>query len=708
MKRPISRSPDKPAKKLAHATVLGKTKTGVTQNSGCSAVTPLIPVWLMVGLFVTLMVLVYMPSLRGPPILDDDGNLTNNITLRSGDGLALIWGKLTASPQYYPLVYTSFWLEYHLWGLQPLGYHFVNVLLHSLAVILLWRVLVRLQLPGAWLAAGIFALHPVMVESVAWMTERKNVLSGVFYFAAALAYLKHLEPGVTRIDEPGMESASHGSARWYFIAFALFLAALLSKTATCTLPAALLLILWWKRGSIRRCDMWPLLPFFGAAVGMGLVTSWLERTHVGAQGPDWAFSWAERVLIAGRAVWFYAGKIFWPVGLAFSYPRWVINPSVWWQWMFPISAAVVVVVLWCLRNRIGRGAVVAVLYFGGTLFPVLGFNNVYFMRFTFVADHFQYLASVGLIVLAVASLAKIFQTVRLAAVVLLLGLGILSWQQARIYADEKILWQDTLSKNPDSILAHYNLGTELIHRGQLDEAIIHLQAAIRLQPSDPKNHENLGLAFLMKGQLEEALVSFQTAQCLDPDASDVYNNQGIIRLKMGQLVEATQQFREAIRLKPDYAAACYNLGNAYVRQGQFNQAIQQFQATIRLKPDYVEARYNLGNAYVQQGKFNQAILQFQEAIRLKPDYAEAHTSLGITFDKTGQISEAISQYQAALQLKPDDGESRNNLGVDLGMAGQLDEAIRQFREALRLKPGNTDVSNNLAHALLLKNPPAGR
>ena len=240
-----------------------------------------------------------MPALRGGFTWDDDAYVTNNITLRSAPGLSRIWGQLTATPQYYPLVFTSFWLEYHLWGLNPLGYHIVNVLLHTLAAMLLWRVLVRLQVPGAWLAAGIFALHPVAVESVAWVTERKNVLSAVFYFAAALAYLRWQE----------RETSDRGANAHYFLSLTLFICALFSKTVTASLPAALLLVMWWKRGRVAGRDVRPLVPFFVAGAALALVTAWLERTHVGASGPDWALSFLDRCLIAGRALWFYAGKL---------------------------------------------------------------------------------------------------------------------------------------------------------------------------------------------------------------------------------------------------------------------------------------------------------------------------------------------------------------------------------------------------------------
>jgi protein O-mannosyl-transferase len=560
------------------------------------------------GLFVALMLLVYLPAERGGYVWDDREYVTENLMLRSPGGLAQIWTNLTATTQYYPLVYTSFWLEYQLWGLNPLGYHVVNVLLHTLAAILLWHVLARLQVPGAWLAAGIFALHPVMVESVAWVTERKNVLSAVFYFAAALAYLRCPQSvtgdqpsprfgtagrcQVTRTDSILSRVTGHGS-RLYCLALFLFVCALLSKTNTCSLPAALLLVFWWKRGRITGGDVWPLLPFFGVGVGLGLVTSWVERIHVGAQGPEWTLSFAERCLIAGRAVWFYAGKLFWPANLTFVYPRWQINPGVWWEWMFPVAALVLVVVLWSLRQRIGRGPLTAVLFFGGTLFPALGFTNVYFMRYSFVADHFQYLAGVGLIVLVVAGLAKFLRPIPLAAAVLPLGLAVLTWKQAHSYADEETLWRDTLAKNPGCWMAHNNLGN----------------------------------AFLLEGQTDMAIYQFQEALRLKPDYAEAHNNLGGILYKQGRMDEAISRYREAIRLKPDYPDACYNLGNALYKKGQIDEAINQYRQAIRLKPDYAKAHYNLGTALGRKGQIDEAIIQFQEAIRLKPDFAEAQNNL---------------------------------------------------------------------------------
>jgi hypothetical protein len=344
----------------------------------------------------TLVIAAYIPAIMGGFVWDDDDYVTRNPTLSGSGGLQRIWFEIGAVPQYYPLVHTSFWLEFHLWGLWPLGYHLVNVLFHGCSAILLWRVLLRLGVRGAWLAAAVFALHPVQVESVAWITERKNILSGVFYLSALLAYVRFLGLGRGGFGPRGRWG-------WYWLALVLFLCALLSKTVTCSLPAAILLLLWWKRSRLRLNDVLSLVPFFVLGAALGLTTAWMEQHYVGAQGAEWALSWLDRCLIAGRALWFYVGKLVWPARLAFIYPRWQIDSALW-QYCYPLAAVGLVVCLWVLRRRIGKAPLVAALYFGGTLGPALGFINVYPMRFSFVADHFQYMASVGLLTLMVGLL----------------------------------------------------------------------------------------------------------------------------------------------------------------------------------------------------------------------------------------------------------------------------------------------------------------
>jgi tetratricopeptide (TPR) repeat protein len=611
------------------------------------------PAWLPAVLLALVTILAYQPVWHAGFIWDDNDYVTRNLTLRSVGGLAQIWCHLTATPQYYPLVHTSFWLEYHLWGLNPLGYHVVNVLLHALAAVLLWRVLVRLQLSGAWLAAGIFALHPVAVESVAWVTERKNVLAGVFYLAAALAYLRWTEGGMDG------KKQIRGSLRWYYLAFALFVAALLSKTVACSLPAAMLLVMWWKRGRIAGRDVWPLLPFFVAGVAMGLVTSWLERTHVGAQGPGWAFSISERCLIAGRALWFYADKLFWPANLTFIYPRWQLNASLWWQWIFPVASLAVVVVLWCLRPRIGRGPLVAVLYFAGTLFPALGFTNVFPMRYTFVADHYQYLACAGLIIPFAALVSNWIVSERPGRILyrclsgsLLLLLGFLTWKRSHIYADRETLWRDTLAKNPTCWLAHNNLGNVLLQKGRVGEAIIQIKMALAIKPDLAEGHYNFGDALVQNGQMDEAMAHYQ----------------------------------KAIEIKPDYAEAHSDLGYALFQNGQTNEALVHYQTAVGIKPDYAVAQRGLAFLLSNAGFFSEAIYHYEIAALIEPQNGWTHHGLGLTLLKTGRVGDAIPPLLKAVEDDPQNALYKDDLGHALSSSGHGTETASNFLATARSDP----------------------
>ncbi len=597
----------------------------------------MLPVW-QGGLIVLLVFLAYLPALRGGFIWDDDDYVTQNPTLHDLGGLQRLWFKVGAVPQYYPVVHTTFWLEYHLWGLNPVGYHLINVLLHATAAILLWRVLLRLQIPGAWLAAVIFALHPVEVESVAWITERKNVLSAVFYFAAALACLRFVA-----LKEPGGPNRLRWS--WYLGALVLFMAALLSKTVTCSLPAALLLVCWWKKGRIQRGDVMPLLPFFVLGAGLGLMTAWIEKYHVGAQGAAWSLTLGERCLIAGRALWFYAGKLAWPVQLTFIYPRWTLETEAGWQWLFPIAAVGIMGGLWLARHRIGKGPLVAVLFFAGTLGPALGFVNVYPMRYSFVADHFQYLAGVGLIVLAAAGLNRAPRVIPATLVVLL---GALTWQQAGIYRDLETLWRDTLAKNPGCWLAHNNLGPLLRNQGRVEEAMEHYHQALQNNPNNAETLNNLGVALATKGRFDEAI----------------------------------ENYRKAIRINPNSSGALNNLGAALTAKGRLDEAIENYRKAIQINPTYYEALDNLGTALATQGRFDEAIGNYRQAIQVNPNRPETFLHLGMTLGQLGRNREAVAQYREALRLNPNLAGALNNLAWVL--AASSDDGLRNGAEAVRL------------------------
>ena len=446
---------------------------------------------LLLSLALAGLLVVYTPALRAGFIWDDDAYVTDNETLRDLDGMTRIWFEPSSLPQYYPVVHTSFWVEHKLWEYEPFGYHLVNVLLQFVAALLAWRLLVRLEVPGAPLAAAIFALHPVHVESVAWVTERKNVLSGVFYLAAFLTYLR-FDP--LRPEAPGPRARGP-----YLASLVLFALALGSKTITASLPAAIVVVMWWRTGRIEAGRLLPLAPMFAMGAGMGLWTTWLEASHVGATGADWSLTFGGRCIVAGRALWFYLAKLAWPSGLAFIYPRWEVDPTRWMQWAAPAAAVGLALALWLARGRLGRGPLAAALLFAGTLFPALGFLNVYPHRFSYVADHFQYLASLAPIALFAAATARASRRMpraaaQAAAILLCAALGARSWQQAHVYHDRETLWRATIEENPDSFLAHDSLGNILLRRGELERALHHYRIAIAIRPDDVAAANNLAWA----------------------------------------------------------------------------------------------------------------------------------------------------------------------------------------------------------------------
>ena len=568
--------------------------------------------WLAASFLIAITVLAYLPAiLSGGFVWDDLGNVRDNILLHSTNGLGSIWTKGPKSGgtmQYYPLTYSVFWVQYHLWQLRPLGYHLVNVLLHALNAVLVWRLLLRLRVPGALLAAAIFALHPVHVESVAWITELKNLQSGLLYMLALLYYLFFL-------GLPGFELKTPAQVRlgrwpFYFAALLLFLAALASKTVALTLPAAILLITWWKTGRVSMRDFLLVLPMLALGAGAGLVTARVEMHQVGAEGYQWAWTPLERCLLAGRALWFYSGKLAWPSRLAFVYGRWEVNQGIWWQYLYPLGAVVTIAFLWIMRKRMGRGPVAGALYFIGTLVPALGFVNVYFMRYSIVADHFQYQASVGLIALFAAAADRTLRklgpglqrTALPAAGMMLLTLGGLTWRQGGVYKNDEQVWIDTIAKNPACWMAHSNLGLILEGQGRMAEAAAHCQEALRLQP----------------------------------DSASAHNSWGSALAKQGKAAEAVAQYREALRLQPDYAEAHFNLGTVLDREGRLGEAVAQYREALRLKPDAADVHNNLGVALAKQGELQAAQHEWQEALSINSGYEPARRNLGILQRKMGQ------------------------------------------------------------------------
>ncbi len=556
-----------------------------------------------------LTLLIYAPALRGGFVWDDDRHVTR-AELRSLDGLLRIWSEAGSTQQYYPALHTAFWLEHRLWGDAPLGYHFVNVFLHATAACLLGAILWRLHVRGAWFAALLFAVHPVCVESVAWISEQKNTLSIVFYLCAALLYL--------RFDEYRRPFA-------YACATAVFALALLTKSVTASLPAALLVILWWRHGRLSWTrDAIPLAPWLVMGAVSGLLTAWLERTMIGAQGEAFALTALQRSLLAGRVVWFYIGKLIWPADLAFIYPRWPIDPSVAWQYAFPAGILLLAGVAFCARQRI-RGSFAAALIFTGTLFPVLGFLNVYPFLYSFVADHFQYLACPTMLALIGAGFRLTFErhevwTWRSVCGLLLFALGMLTWRQCGTYRDVFTLYETTPAKNPSCWMAHNNLARALVDAGRIVEAVPHLEKALALRPNYAEAESNLGDTLTRLGRPREAIPHLERALRLRSDyPEEIHNNLGIALAALGRRAEAVAHFQEALRVRPVYPIAHFNLGFALLHQGHVNEAILHFEEAIRLNADFREAHLQLVRMLRRIGRVDDAARHEREANRLQPD-----------------------------------------------------------------------------------------
>jgi protein O-mannosyl-transferase len=647
------------------------------------------------ALIIVATCVAYLPVLRGAFILDDNKLLTENSLIKASDGLYRFWCS-TEPQDYWPATNTSLWLEWRLWGTNPTGYHVTNLLLHIGAALLVWATLRKLAIPGAFLAALLFAVHPVNVESVAWIAQRKNTLAMVFFLLSILWYLK------ADIERPPGEH--QGVGRWYGLSLLAFTLAMLSKGSVAILPLVLLGIAWWQRQRITKSDLAMTVPFFVVAIVFTCANIWFQKHGTDVVIRDVSFS--QRLAGAASAIWFYLAKALLPIDLVFVYPQWLIK-SGQWQWWLPLLAVVIVtLLLWWRRNTWwGRPLLAAWGLFCVALVPVLGFADVGFMKYSLVADHYQYIAIVGVLALVAAAWSAWHKrlkrpTAQRAASVIAVGvvggLAFLTFKQSLLYSDPVRLYEDTLTKNPGCSLVHNNLGGSLIRMGRPNNAIAPLQEALRLKPDYAMAHYNLGNALLQTGHPEEAIEHYQQALRLNPDYAEAHYNLGTVLSQTGRPQEAIEHYQQAIRLNPDYAEAHNNLGNALFQTGRPQEAIEHCQQSLRLNPDNAEAHYNLGNALFQTGHPQEAIEHFQQALRLKPNYSEAHNNLGNALFQTGHPQEAIEHFQQAIRLKPDFAEAHNNLGTVLSQAGRSQEAIEHYKQAIRLNPDDAQAYLKLA------------
>ncbi len=606
-------------------------------------------------------ILAYRPAWHGDFLWDDDAYIINNELLTAPDGWQRIWFSLDSPSQYFPLTYSIFRIEHALWGLNTTGYHWVNLLLHVANALLVWAVLARLRVPGAWLAAAIFALHPVQVESVAWITERKNVLMAFFFLLTVLAWIAFLDERTKR------------AWLFYCLALVLYVLALSAKATACTLPAALFLILWLQKKPITVRRLVQIIPFVVLGVAMGLLAVWWEHYHQGTNRAVFPFlSPIERVLVASRAVWFYLSKLIWPSNLTFIYPRWNISPGRLLDYIWLVAGVGVCVAIYFLRRYVGRSVEVASAFFAATLSPVVGLIMLFTFRYTFVADHYQYLACIGPIALATAgivSLADTFQQYRAVivsvALLVVASLAMLTWRQAGTYNDIETLWRTTLARNPECWMAHTNLGLALLQKGRIDDAIAHYRSALQMQPDSWDAEYNLGTALLGKAQMDEAILHCERAVAMRPTDPD----------------------------------AQVSLGDALFQKGRIDDAIAHYQKAVMVRPDHFLARYRLGHALLEKGELDSAIQVCRTALMIRPADADCHTTLAIALEEKGEPLEAIQHYEKTLELAPRSIPALTNFAWLL--ATSQDASVRNGRKAVELA-GEADQLVGGTNTLVLR------
>ena len=684
--------------------------------------------WVWGLILLVSVALVYSPVWKAGFVWDDEGILTANPCIVGPFGLTEIW--TTHAADICPFTLTTFWLEHAIWGLNSLSFHLVNVLLHGACALVLWQVLRSLRVQGAWMGAALWALHPVMVESVAWVTEMKNTESGLFFLLSILFFVRSLK---------AKDPVQRSEGGWPYGLALLFAAlAMASKSSTVVLPLILCLCAWWLEGRWHWRNLSRTVPMFLMAIAAGAVSIWTQSLLF-AEGiePHLTRTWPQRLVEAGDAIWFYLGKLLWPHPLVTIYPPWHMAGGPWVSDLAVLAMLIVFSIFWLKGRPWARACLFAFACFLAALLPVMGLIDNTIFRFSLVFDHLQYLASIGPLALAGAALGLLSHVIvpnerwfasGLCAG-LLIVLGIVTWQRTWVYESNETLWTDTLARNPDCWVGHNNLGDALLQTGQLDGAFAHFQRAVEVYPEYAEAHDNLGVVLLRKGQVDEAVAEFQKALRIYPNHvaarsnlggallrkgklddsvvqlekalkinpvfADAHNNLGVALFQKGQLDEALAQFQEAIRIKPNNAEAHYNLGNALVQKGELDEAIDHFQKSLEINPSYAEVRNNLGNLLVQKGELDQAVTQFQKALEVNPRFAEARNNLGNALFKKGQLDQALIHYQNAIQINPDFAEARNSFGIALIQKGKLEEAITQFQEALRSKPDFNPAQDNL-------------
>ena len=633
-----------------------------------------------------LVAVCYLPAMLWGGFVWDDNLCIKVDPVRDVSGLWQIWFSPSAIEQenhYWPLVYTTFWLEHKLWGFAPVGYHVVNVLLHLTNTLLLWHLVRRLAVPGAWVVAAVFAVHPLHVESVAWVIERKDVLSGLFYLAAVLAWLRFVE-------QP--------NPRRYALPLVLYAAGLLSKSIVVTLPVALLIWHWWQQGRVTSTDLLRLVPFcvVGLVITVGDMSFYRSETTT-----SFDYSLTERTLIAARALWFYAGKLLWPSGLVVIYPLWDIRVSDPLAWGYLIAAVSLAVALWGFRYQLGCGPLAGALFFAVTLSPVLGFVDYGYMEYAFVADRFQYLAGIGVIAVVIGTashgvrhLPDLWQKgARGVAVVVIVVLGLMTWRQAGIWRDSETLNRHIVAHNPQARSAHLNLGNALHGQGRYEEAVAAYRVEIQRRPDYFKAHSNLGATLYQLGRYKESEKHLRRAIALNPQTGNAHSTLGTVLYNQGRYEEAIAAYRVATEQYPDFFEAHFNLGAILNVLERFEEAEKHLRRAIQINPqdtdshqELAEVLFRMGQSAQENGQPEVVAEYYMRALEIDPHYTKAIRRLAHLRSEQQRYDEALELFQRLVDINPSDAVAHDNMGIVFFYLGRSDEALQRFNQALSLDP----------------------
>ncbi len=679
-----------------------------------------------------LVAVSYFPATTAGFIWDDRA-ITETKPVQHLSGLLQIWFDPHSLKQYeghyWPVLYTTFWLEHKLWGFDAAtGYHIVNLLLHSAVTLLLWRLLRRLAVPGAWVAAAVFAVHPLHVEPAVWVIGRKDLMSGLFYLATVLTYIRFMEDG------------KRGR---YIGALGLFGLGLLSKSIVLTLPVALLIWHWWKQGHVTSTNIGRALPFL--LMGLGVtVFDWLSYKDL--EDVTLEYSLIERVLIAVHALWFYVGKLVWPTELAVIYPHWDVSADNPLAWGYFVATVVALAALWFSRHRTGRGPLAGVLFFTVTLSPTLGFVDYGYMQFAFVADRYQYLAGIGIIAILVGAAAHgvhllsdarktgvpaMAVTVAVAAVVaLMLGvLGALSWQQAGIYQNEGTYFGHITSLNPKARSAYYNFGNWLKDEGRNEEALDAYRHALTTTGSDVSSiRTNMGVAFENLTQYDKAEEQYRLALQANPRFTNAMNNLALLLTRVGRYEESLELYRNVIKIKRNYVDAHTGMGFALAWLNRPGEALRSFERALVLDPSRrklgtareqlasilaeidqyhnrqkADTHYRRALAYRKEGRFEDALAALRISQEQSPESTEIPMTMGIIAEEMGQLNEAATHYQRALQINPNSSDVLNRLGALRIRQKRYEEALEVFQTLVEIEPGFAKVYSGLGIAFFQLN-----